>query len=362
MITRLEGHVEKIKFIKKVGTSLDMCEIQIDFDTLIIFYDAGELMDFLNKDVTYTTRMDVVDGTTTQVICELAMLSTIQTVNSTENIKLIPEGTKRTVCNVDSTSLKYGEIYPNVVAYLSKYVIGSSAKAKWYDATLIDINSKEFEVRMFNASAGTTVGEAYMQACLGHYVNFDLESTKFGYQTKDFVALPNEVEESPEVIVAKQVVLDIINEDDGLRAYNEKYKLIDVLRGIIDGEPGYALVRIASEIYMINAVDNISTDLDIKAMKRAAICSRGYLIPHTIEWSRPMLNTNKILQIPALKSDKELISILDVLTAETPSSTKRTYLKVRQLVDDIIKIRRSVVNEKDISTFADISSMFVGLL
>lgn len=362
MIERLQGHVEKVTFIKNISPNLDQCEIQIDFDTLTIFYDANELIQFVNQDVNYTVRPDIVNGQVVQVVCELALLSTIQTVSSSENVKLIPEGTKRTVCNLDSKTIRFGEFYPNVVALMSKWVIGSSNKAKWYDCTCIDINSREFEVRLFNAEAGTASMDSRMDSNCGRYVNFDLESTKYGYQTKEINPLPNVVEESPEVLVAKEIVQKAILSDTGLSDYDKKYGFINCMLSIIDGEPGYGLVRIASELYMINAIENISTDLDVRAMKRAAICTRGYLLPHKAEWSRPMLNTNKVLQVPELKIDRELISITDVLTSEEPSVTKQTYIKIRGLVDDIIKIRRGVKDEKDVDAYNGISAMFNGLL
>lgn len=362
MIERFEGHVEKMSVMKHIGTNLDLCELQIDFDTLKIFYDANELMKFIDKDVMYTVRPDVIEGREERVVCELALLSTIQTVASSENIKLIPEGTRRTTCNLEARTIRFGEFYPNVIALMSKYELGSSSKAKWFDCTMIDSVSKEFVVRLFATNVETEKMEEILKSFIGGYVNFDLESTKYGYQTKEIVGLPNDVEESPEVVVAKTVVQKLIDSDQALRDYCARYDFVNVMSDIIDGEPGYGLVRMASEIYMINAIDNISTDLDIRAMKRAVICSRGHMLPRKVNYSKPILNTNKAMQIPELRQDAELMFILDVLTEEEASSTKLTYLKIRGLVDDIIKIRRGISNEKDLNAFASVMSAFNGLL
>jgi hypothetical protein len=118
----------------------------------------------------------------------------------------------------------------------------------------------------------------------------------------------------------------------------------------------------ASELYMINAIDNISTDLDIRAMRRAVICSRGYLLPKKTAWSRPMLNTNKIMTVPSLKADKELMLMVDTLSEEEASATKLTYIKIRGLVNDIIDIRRGIENEKDNSNIDDMRALLNGLL
>ena len=364
MIQRLQGKVENIAFIKNIGPNLDLCSITIGFDELKIFYDSNDLMPFINQDVIYTIRPDVIDGKQENVICELALLSTIQTVKSTENIKLVPEGVKRTVCNFSIRSIKMGEFRPNSVAYLCDFEEQSSPKAKWFQCIMIDQESKQFEIRMFQSKNAFGNTEALLESFKNHYVAFDLESTKYGYQTQEINVLPNDVELSPEVEVAKQVVLDTIQKDPALAKYNSANNFMSILESYVDGEPGYQLVRIASEIYMINAVDNISTDLNIQSMKRAAICSRGYCLPHKKAWSRPMLNTNKAMQIVELRDDRELMSILDALTEEEISVTKQTYINVRQFVDRIICIRRGVLDEniKANEHFADMRNAFGGLL
>lgn len=362
MIERLQGKVESVKLLEKYDDGLDYCEMVIDFDTVKIFGDANELMQFLNKDVMYTRRPDVIHGKSEMVVYDLVVVSTIQTVTSSENIKLVPEGNKRTVCNIECKNLRFGEFYPNSVALMSAVQLGSSPKSKWFDCAMIDAASKEFQVRLFASNVDTMEMQVLLESFIGHYVAFDLEFTKYGYQTKEIILLPNEVEQSPEVIVAKEILTNLIASDAGLSDYNSKYKFIDYVSTVIDGEPGYNLVRMASELYMINAIDNISTDLDIKAMRRAVICSRGYLLPKKTAWSRPMLNTNKILMIPELKSDKELLLMIDTLSEEEASPTKLTYVKIRGLVNDIINIRRGIENEKDNYNINDLRSMLNGLL
>lgn len=362
MIERLQGVVEQITRIESVGKSLDLCEIRIGFDDLKIFYDYNDLVDYLNCEVQYTTRKDVVRGVPDLVVCELVKLSTIQTVQSTENVRLIPEGTKRTVCNFDSSAARFGNFYPNVVALLSSYTIGSSSKSRWFDCTMIDMNSRQFTVKKFETDGSLETIEAVYKSSVGKYVVFDLETTKYGFQTKEITTLPQEVELSPEVTVAKAVLEKEAQADDGIAAYVAAYDFINVLSGRIDGEPGYALVRMASEIYMINSVDSISVGLDIRAMKRAVFCSRGFMLPHNTEWSVPLLNNTKLMHVPALKKDKELMLMLDPLSREPVSPTKATYISIRGLVNDIINIRRGIENEKVVTDVASLGSLFNGLL
>lgn len=362
-MNRLEGHCNKVTFIKNIQDGLDLCEVEIDFDTCKCFYDVKELVNFVDSDVQYVIRQDVINGAVETVICEIAKLATVQTVATVENIKLVPADTSRTICNFAMREMRMGEFYPRLTALVASYEIGSSAKSQWFDIHLIDRESKECIVRLFAKHDGSIDDiEDRVKASIGKYVQFDCNYTRFGLQTDELNPLPNEVEMSPEVEVAKQIILKEIASDNGLQEFNASTNIVDILYNIVDGEPGYPLVRIASEIYMINAIDSISTGLDIRAMKRAAITSRGYLLPHNTNFSRPTMNVNKVLRCPNLKTDKEMLLILDPMAEEEPSSTKLTYIKIRNLVNDIISIRRG--NEEDnIAAFSpDIMHSLGGLL
>lgn len=358
MIERLTGTVEKVTFIKKYDNGLDQVELQIDFDTVIAFGDANDFMGFLNQQVMYTKRPDMIDGVIKQVVYDLVVAKTVQTVESTKNIKLVPEGTKRTVCNFEVKNLRFGEYYANLIALMSDYEFRSSAKAKWYDIKCIDASSKEFSLRLFSSNANM---EDTLNAFKGNYIAFDLESTKYGYQTKEIVSLPNDVEMSPEVVVAQSVIEDYMKTDLDIATYCTAYDFINNLKTVIDGEPGYSLVRIASEIYLINAVADISTELDYRSMIRAAICSRGYLLPKQTAWSRSMLNSQKVLKIEGLKKDRELRLILDPLSEEEFTPTKEMYIKIRGLVNDIIRIRRGNENKEEVNTITALCDAFNGL-
>lgn len=355
----LYGKCSKVSFIKKYNTGVDLCEITIDFDIIKIFGDADIIGEFIDKDVQYTTRQDVIDGKPETVICEIALISTIQTVKSVDNIRLIPEGTKRTICNFSIKDVRYGEFYPGCVTFLSNCQRGASSKTEWVDCICIDKESREFNLRIFTKSSGNN---NIVETMIGSYIGFDMESTRYGMQTKTIDPLPNKVELSPEVEVAKSIIQNMIEQDSGLKVFAEQTSLMNHLTTVIDGEPGYALVRIASEIYMINAIDSISAELDVRSMKRAALCSRAFFLPHKFKWSRTNLNINRVMRCPELKEDIELLYMLDTLSEEDPSPTKLTYIKIRGLVNDIIDIRRGIKNEKDNSDFSAIVSSFNGLL
>lgn len=362
-MTKLLGVVDKITFIENVKIGMDLCTIRIGFDEFYIFYDMNDLNIFLNENVEYSFREDMVKGKIERVITDIAIFRTIQTVDSIENVKLIPEGNKRTVCNFSIKEVRFGEFKPGCVSYLCGTKRGSSPYSKWIDMDMIDADSRSFKLRIFTKDPNGTEGlDEIIETFVGKYVTYDLQSTQYGYQTKEVIALTTGVELSPEVTVAEEVVRKVIQADKGLVQLESTYNLIESLKGIIDGEPGYQLVRMASEIYLINAMDSISTNLDINTMKQAVICSRLYCLPSSSDWSRPLLNVNKTSRIKELKENRELMSILDPMNGGEVSDTKRMYIKIRGMVNDIINIRRGVSDEKDNTTITGYMSLFNGLL
>lgn len=346
MIQRLQGRVENLTIVNHVADSLDLCQLRIDFDEVYIYGDSDDFMQYVGQDVVYTLRPDVINGEVKNVVCEIAVVSTVQTVQSIENIKLVPGRVERTICNFSSKGIRFGEFYPGCIALMSGHQMGSSSKAKWFDCSMIDQDSRTCIVRLFSGKDSTEL-KNILDSFIGSYVRFDLEATRYGLQTKEISVLSYSVELSPEVTIAKEVLKAELTKDVHLAAYDKYTNLLETLSTRIDGEPGYTLVRMASEIYMINAIDAISADLDIQAMKRAVFCSRGYCTSHNKNWSKPMLNTNRALKVPGIRDDSELLYILDVMCEEEASPTKLTYIKIRNLVNDIINIRRGVINEKD---------------
>lgn len=365
MVERLTGTCEKVDYIKRFEDKLDMVKLQIDFDEVYAFGDATEFAKFINKEVMYTKRPDVISGKIVDVVYDLVIVTTIQTVEAKEHVRLIPKNTDRTVCNFKIADVRYGEFYPNRVAIMSSYQRGASPKAKWYDVVCLDKESKQFSLRIFTTNANRDELDNTLDLFVGKYIVFDLESTRYGYQAKEIQALPQDVEASPEVEVAKTVLSKFIADDEDIKSYCDKYDFINVLSTIIDGEPGYGLVRIASELYIIDTLDSITNDIDIRAMKRATICSRGYLLPSKNNWSRPIANVSKCNTIPNLRNDVTLNDILDVTNNNEMSDTKKLYIRIREFVNDIVSIRRNIDEEETGSigiNVHDIKRYFGGLL
>lgn len=344
------GHVESASPVTEIEPHLSECLIQIDFDEYYIFYDVAALMSFVNKDVIYKTRPDIVHGKRVEVVCEIALVTEVVTVDKAKtDVKLIPFDTKRPVCNFNIKDVRFGEFKVGCVAILTKITAGQSKKANWFDCEMIDAYGHIFELRMFTTKNDVESMENY-NAMLNGYVSFDMESTKYGYQTSEIIALFQDVEQSPEIAIAKNVVMNYINSDLPLAKLVSETSLDTALDRYVDTEPGYLWVRIASELYVIDTLDNITSGVNIQTMKRAAVCTRLYSMPHNKPWSNSIVNVMKILRYKEIIEDQELCSILDIFYNEESGSTKDLYLQVRKIVDNIIAQRRGLSDEeKDFS-------------
>ena len=365
----MKGTVKSVEFKRHIDSieGIDESLLTIDFDEIYAYYPHADLLNYLNKEVSYVARMDIVNGKNALVLCEINEVGHVYTVESTENVKLFVENNERPFCNFNLRELKQGEFYPGSVAFLSAVEEGSSSPTvHWFDLSCLDKESHIFKLRIFAQAVGESGinNRENFEQSVGKYIKFDLRLTPYGYQTKEVEILPYEGGRvSPEVALAKGVLEGVLAKDEELKAYVDSKRLLEVLYDKMDGEPGYHLVRMAQEIYFINAMENVSKDVDIRAMKRAVFCSRVYLTAANTKWSKPVFNMNNIVRAPGMAKDKELLLVLDVLAEEPPTPTKIAYIKVRQLVELIVKIRRGESYEEDfIASCASVVSQFGGLL
>lgn len=351
----LSGKVNTVELIEHIQDHLDYCNIEIDMVLYKVFYDYGDLLNFSGKTVLYDTMYDVYKGNTITRIANLAEKKVIQTLDKVSDIKLIPSNaTSRVVCNFDAETIRYGDRIPGSIGFLAGCEFKDSGKGIWYELEIVDMNAKRIFAKIFlQRNRDNTSISATIEGLVGNYIKFTLMSSTYGFQTDELELYPVDVVEPPEVIVAEEQIRQCIEQDEALMSYCRKYDFISFLKDVIDGEKGYHLVRIASEIALINSITNISELYSRNVLIRAAIASRGYLLPAKDVYSRPVINVNKVLTTE-LKTDRELITILDVLSKKS-TVNKRMYIKISEMVLDIIKERRTAKHEmeQDYATFID---------
>lgn len=360
------GVVNSITKLSIIRSGLDLMEVVIDDIAYRLFGDYTAYLKLIDSTVIYDTRPDMINGVEHEVITDVSERSLVRTKEYEENPSLIPDGSEvHEVCNFALDSLGMGENMRGVILYLSSYKKGVSDKAKWVDMQVVDIKSKAYTVRVFTGW-GTVESEILelLDKFVGNYIKCNVMVTQYGIQAKadevEYVGGP--IAAPREVIAAIDIINRAVEGDDKLKAYMEANLFIDRLKSYIDIEPGWHLVRIASEISMFTALKNITDAYSLPLLIRASIASRGYLLSKNPgAYSKPVANVNKIMR-SALKEDTELVTIVDV-ASRTTSPTKRAFISISVLMNTIIEERRGLFDEEEvIAAVNNVSRNFGGLL
>lgn len=358
------GRIKAVTLISQIQQGLDYMSIVIGEGEYRVFGDYYEHVSYINEDVVYEVRPDIYNGEVISVVTGLSIKRVIQTVPETSGIKLISAGNQdNDICNLSLDSIRPGSTEYNVICYVSDFKVDSSTKAVWLDFNVIDMKSVTHSVRLFS-SKGESVDELEMRAksFIGCYVKFDqITKTQYGLQTTGFELYPVEVVMPAEVEIAINIIKDAVKDDEALCSYMSQFDVIEQLKGIVDSVPGFHLVRIATEIVMIKSLSNISNMYSETELIRAAVTSRGYLIDRKNNFSKVVLNVNKITR-SGLKTDMQLIDILDVMSENT-SPLKRVYIEVAKFCNFIVEERRGLIDEESvIGRIMSISNEYGGLL
>lgn len=351
------GTVNKLTLVEKINEDVNLCKIEIDFDTYHIFGLYHELLDYLNCQVEFVLRKDVYKGEEIEIVANFVDRRVITTIEKQEDIKLIPKRSARGFCTFDSSTMKFGDTDMNCIALMVDYVLGSSKRTKWVDITCLDKFSKVFYVKAFINKLDTPVNpEEVLDGCKGNFIKLSISSTQYGLQCDGIELYETNETLAPEVIIARQRIDELVKKDSELSAYADRYNLLEALSGIIEFDIGYHLINIAAELAVINTVDNITNAYDIRLLYRAAVTSRGCLLPSKTRFSNSMLNVNRVLN-SELKGDVELLKILDIGCTE-PCEEKDIYLKVRGFVDTINRQKRGLITNEERPYISSGSSLY----
>lgn len=356
----LTGKVSKVTLLSHIQDGLDYCSVIVDFDEVKIFGNYNDILQFIGKTVIYQTTMDIFRGESIVRCVNFYEAGVIQTVDKTSNVKLYSDVSKaRAVVNFSVDDLRKGERETNCIAYLCGFEKGVSEYSAWCDCKMIDKFGKIFVVRLFDKTKGSGELEKEVGLMVGSYVQFHIENTRYGFQTSKLTYVNVPVVVAPEVEIAEAVIRDMVSGDLLLQSYMEKHNFIGELKNQIHYELGYRLVELAAELYEIENLCSISDIYDRQLLVRAAVTSRGYLLPCQTRYSKMLLNVNKVLTTD-LKSDKSLIMLLDLFSGEDGHDVnKSAFYRIKKYCNVVLNERRGIYAEEESSWF---SSPTVGIV
>jgi hypothetical protein len=364
------GTITSVSSLSEIKPGLHQLEVSMDdFSTYTVFGNMNEYLGYVDKEVEFETREDVINGLVQEVICNVAARSIVQSVDSGdyvddfEGMTLIPENSKAIdVITFNKDTLKRGDVAKAQVILVSGFKPGKSRVAKWTDFICLDVNSTVFNLRLFTNADDI---EDFRNNVVGKYAMVDIKNDdKYGFQVfADMQIYDQEVHIPSEVLLSALKLNIIVRRDEELEGYVKKYDMIDTLKKTIYFEPGYHLVEMAAEIMLIQTVCKIFGEYDRGLLYRCVFASRGYLLGSNAHISNPLVNYHRIIT-STLKNDFDLIRLLDITGGlEEGDLNKQVYLSVRRQVTSIMKGRRGINEDNKINSIvADIDTEYGGLL
>lgn len=306
------GKVESVQLIERSVNELDECKVIIGMNEYTIFDNYADLVEMLNQEVEYTSRIDVVRGLPTRVITDIVLKATVHTVEKIESIRLIPESNNRVSINFSQKALRPGDFIPDATVIVTGVEKGSSQRAVWLDVHAIDKEGSTCYVRIFSTAQDVESNMNFINSLIGHKVTMAIRKTHYGLQTELSSVFDGGIAEpAPEVSIAKEKLINLVKQDQALYSYASNTHIVGTLAKKVSWDIGYDLVFMATELYLLEAYENISVGLDVQAIKRAIVCSMGYKVAGDSKWSHVLTNIELASSVKELKEDEVLCTLLD---------------------------------------------------
>ena len=334
---RHEGHVDKVIRVAGIYADLDECQVQIGFDTYTAFYPYAELLQLQDQDVVYVLRKDIVHGVETLVITEITLLNVVNTVERTDNVKLCPINDNRGVCNFDYAGVALGNFYPGSIVFVTGYKYNSSAKSKWVDLQCLDKHSKMCSIRIFNSTVDKVEADNLYKDFINRYVKADIRCTAYGLQTAAVEIVPIDAVVSPSIAVAKAIVMEELKKHQDVQELSDKLDYFGKLERIVNPEPGWSIVKIATLLNVINSFDNIVSGLDMELLRKAALLSELKVLPTNHPYTDEVKTILMLRGVSALGSNDDLLILLGTNTKET--ELQAAYRIAVDTVNKLIDLR-----------------------
>lgn len=367
------GIITEVAAVQYIKEGLSRLQVTMDdFSTYTVFGNQNDYLQYIDKEVEFEVREDLVNGIIEEVICTIAVRSIVQTVDTNGdfvdefdiNTSLIPEKSKAVdVITFDCNTLKAGDVAKSQIVLVSGAKKGKSKVSRWTDFTCLDVNSKAFNLRLFTNADEDAVDQLRKET-VGRYAMVDIKhEAKYGLQVFGAMQVYEEEVQIPsEALLAAFNLSMLAKRDEKLDSYVKKFDMIDKLKKTIYFEPGYHLVEMAAEVMLIKTLCRIFEGYNRELLYRAVFASRGYLLGANTDLSNPLVNYHRII-ISDLKEDTKLIRLIDFMGGvEEGDLDKSAYLSIRKQVTSIMKGRRGLNETHNLNTaIADIDSEFSGL-
>lgn len=318
--------------INTLSDGTDVLNVTIDNDVQAFwFYEYAKALEYVNKEVIVEYRKDVYNGQLCAFIATFTVPTKINTLEKKDNIRLYCDQIDNN-SNLVFEEVEIGETKMGCIVYCISQEYKSSPNAVWMELLIRDKRMHVAKLRLFDYENKNVVLE-------GQYIMTSLSRNQYGFQSEMIKPVTGEVGPNPEIDIAKQFIMNYFADDEVSLNYISTTRVLDFLEEAIDYEKGYGLMRLAMELSMVDNLVNITQDIDVSAIGRALLASRGYMT-RTSALSNIVNNVNLALKY-SWDNRKEVLMLLDVPSEE--SIPEMTIMQsIKDTVNNILEIRKGV--------------------
>lgn len=322
----------EIKLVEKLPSGTDVLNVVIDGTTSAYwFFDYAKAMEFVGKDVIVEYRQEVYKGDLVQCINTFVTPNVVTTLDKQSNIKLYVDQ-EDNFSNVSFSEIEVGERRPGAIVYCTHSEYKSSNAAVWMELIIRDRSMHTAKLRLFD----------YQNKDInfsGKYVMTELVRSKYGFQSEVINPVPGEDKKNPEIPLAIQFIKNYFADDPVTLDYLSKTNLLNTMEDIIDYEKGYSLMRLAMELAIVDGMNNISKDVDLKAIGIALLVENGHLLKNSV-LSSYFNNVALALNFKWPNRDK-VLQLIDA-PADDPIDEYVIMQSIKNMVDTLLKIRKGI--------------------
>lgn len=254
--------------------------------------DKLVMMKFLDKEVVFSVREELFEGTYVNMLETFTAIASINVVDQDATAKLYLLEKAPNQCTVAFSDIALGDNVLSVILYCTSVTYGRNNRTTWADLTLVDRDHKVANVRKFNP-------ERMDYEYQDRYVKLDMYRNDYGLNTEE----PELLDElgnydNPEKDICKAYLNRVIHEDPDLEGFVQRSSLFEKMYEYSYAEnldKGHELVRLGRLVYLIDQLRNLTGSLDIQALIRAAICSRAYVLCNREEMNWSLLKQNIVM-------------------------------------------------------------------
>ena len=312
----------------------DLLDVLIDNDKHAYwFYKYADALQYIGQEVIVSYRKDIFEGEMHDFINTFTIPTKVAVLDREDNPKLFCD-IEDNASNISFNGIADGEHVPGCIFYCINQQYKSSPKADWLEITVRDKLMHIATLRIFST-------ENRDVDFTGYYAMAELYRNSYGLSSEFISRLDNNgVAANPEIALAEKYIINYCAKDEVLNNYVQKTDLIRHIKEHMDFEPGYSLVRMAMELDMCSAMNNITKDIDLTTLGRVIVLSYGHLTKNNKYLSDSFLNTATALNFP-FEDKKTILECLDEALEVRPPEAQ-VYMNIKNTVNTLLNIRKGV--------------------